>query len=155
MTNMQKFLIVFTLISIVWAFVFFWLVFFFVLNGSTTNIVLLIMMPLVMPLVGIFIWVGYVKMRVRTNDSEKKYVKMMSILFLSIFILTLSGGASCLISLLFTNSHSWSFYYFAAMGSMLILFSPSSLWVYCICSNKWKKTFWFKCIDWIMDLVKP
>jgi hypothetical protein len=35
------------------------------------------------------------------------------------------------------------------------LLSPPSLWVYCRLSNKWKKTFWFKFFDGIMDLVKP
>jgi hypothetical protein len=80
-------------------------------------------------------------MRVRTNDSEKRYVKMMSILFLAIFILTLSGGIFCLLALLFINSDSWIFYYFVTTGSILILLSPPSLWVYCRLSNKWKKTF--------------
>jgi hypothetical protein len=58
-TNMQKFLIVFTLVSIVGMFVgmfvFFWLMFFFVSNGSIANVFLLIMIPVLMPLVGIFI----------------------------------------------------------------------------------------------------
>jgi hypothetical protein len=53
---------------------------------------------------------------------------MLSILFLTIFILALLGGVSIFISLLFINSDSWLFYYFLTTGSILILCSPIALW---------------------------